>query len=221
MNEAKGTVGIKKTGSNGRVYKSEDLSGRVFGRLTVEGFARRNASGNSMWLCRCSCAGASTITSGSALKAGRVRSCGCLLVEHGRTLNRTHGMSESSEHKSWTAMIERCERPSNASYKRYGAVGITVCPRWRAYFENFYADMGPKPSPNHTIERRDGSLRYEPKNCKWATRVEQCNNRKSNHLITHLGRTQTLANWARELGLTYKAMQRRVYGGTWPPCSVD
>ena len=90
----------------------------------------------------------------------------------------------NSEYYSWAGMITRCSNPKQASYKDYGGRGITVCDRWRrgdgerAGFECFLADMGPKPSPAHTLDRRENDGSYEPTNCRWATRSEQMLNRR-------------------------------------------
>lgn len=95
-------------------------------------------------------------------------------------------------------MKARCSNPRSIVWPLYGGRGITVCRRWKA-FEAFFADMGPRPSPHHTIERKDNCGDYTPSNCIWATRKQQMNNQRNNHIITFLGKTQTLAQWVDEL----------------------
>lgn len=91
----------------------------------------------------------------------------------------THGMRGSPEYNSWSGMIQRCYNPSAEQYGYYGGRGITVCDRWRK-FENFYADMGPRPEPKalYSIDRINNDGNYEPDNCRWATAVEQVANRR-------------------------------------------
>lgn len=81
----------------------------------------------------------------------------------------------STEHHTWTSMWQRCTNPKNKSFKNYGGRGITVCARWRI-FENFLFDMGPKPSPDLSLDRIDNDGNYEPSNCRWATRLVQTHN---------------------------------------------
>lgn len=93
-------------------------------------------------------------------------------------------------------MKARCENENDPKYPRYGARGITVCDRWRNSFENFFADMGPRPSKLHTIDRKDNDLGYSPNNCRWATKKEQQRNMSRNHKLTVRGETKTIAEWA-------------------------
>lgn len=111
-------------------------------------------------------------------------------------------------------MRQRCRDANCASFKNYGGRGIRVCERWKS-FENFMADMGPKPSPKHSIERKDNDGNYEPDNCIWATRIEQANNRRGNHLITIGGETKTAAEWGRVANLHPKTIYNRLRLG-WP-----
>ena len=128
------------------------------------------------WLCRCDCGNMKLVLSG-ALRDEDTRSCGCLDDEARRKRFTIHGCYKTREYKSWAAMKVRCQNPTNPGYARYGAVGITVCERWQK-FENFLADMGPRP-PGTSIDRYpDGAGNYEPGNCRWANSEQQSSNRK-------------------------------------------
>ncbi len=90
-----------------------------------------------------------------------------------------HGMENIPENKVWKHMKERCYNPNNTSYKYYGGRGITVCGRWLHSFSTFYEDMGPRPTKNHQIDRKENDGNYEPDNCRWATHIEQARNKRN------------------------------------------
>jgi hypothetical protein len=124
-----------------------------------------------------------------------------------------HGMHDSPEHKAWRSMKHRCANPRSGRYDRYGARGITVCQRWRESFESFYADMGSRPSPDHSIDRINNDGNYEPGNCRWATTAEQNRNRSDNVRLSFDGREMTASEWARELCINRRTLYLRLSTG--------
>lgn len=163
------------------------------------------------WKCRCDCGTESVLTQNS-LRRGKSRSCGCLRREMSVVAGVTHGLSRSSEYGIWSAMKARCINPNVKAYARYGGRGIKVCERWLA-FENFYADMGRRPSDAHTLERRDNNGGYEPENCLWDTRRRQANNRHNNRRIEFNGNVRTLMDWSRVLGISRNVIEARLRRG--------
>jgi len=130
-----------------------------------------------------------------SLKTGKIKSCGCL--QRGRM--RTHGLCGSKTYHIWAAMIQRCLNENNDRYSSYGGREIKVCKKW-LNFENFYKDMGEKPE-RKSLDRVNNNGDYEPENCRWATWKEQANNKRNNVLLEFKGRTLTVAQWGRKIGL--------------------
>lgn len=169
----------------------QDLTGRVFGRLTVLGQAEDYISPKgqhfAQWLCQCSCGSESKNISTGNLKNGSTISCGCSRIESISKTTKTHGASRTSEYHSWSAMISRCTSENNPDYESYGGRGITVCSRWADCFENFLEDMGDRPEGT-SLDRIDVNGNYEPENCRWATGSDQCFNKRISNRNTS-GRT--------------------------------
>ena len=124
----------------------------------------------------------------------------------------THGMHRTPEYVAWQNMKRRCFNPNHQYYSHYGGRGIAVCDRWLD-FKNFLADMGLKPTPKHSIDRIDNNADYSPENCKWSTKAEQENNKRTNRLITIACVTLTIAQWTKEMGFTEKVISKRLKMG--------
>lgn len=197
-----------------------NLTNQRFGILTVIGptdYRRVGTRPRLFWQCQCDCGVIMETTSG-ALK-GRTKSCGCLRRKHVSAKMKTHGLSKSPEYKVWANMLSRCNNSNARGFENYGGRGIQVCDRWYN-FANFYADMGARPSNDHTIERRNNDGNYTPHNCHWLERRYQGRNKRNTRRVK-IGDTQVLVcDLAQKYGQSSRVLRKRLDKGVPPVLAV-
>lgn len=180
---------------------------RVAGTLwTIIADGDRSPSNKPRLVCRCEC-GTTRLVLVSHLKNGRTKSCGC----NRHTVEQP--VHQHPLYRTYCNIIQRCENPRNAAYKNYGARGISMAPEWRSDFWQFVADVGDKPSKQHSIERKDNSLGYQPGNCAWADRRQQMRNTRRNHIVTYHGRKMPLVEACDLSGTNYGTAKWRLANG--------
>jgi hypothetical protein len=172
----------------------KDLTGQIFGRLTVTGI--HQWGDKSTWHCVCECGGKSIVRSANLL-SGLTKSCGCLR-DVARRANKKHGMARTRVYGIWVGMVHRCTSPKCKLYPLYGGRGIGMDPAWKD-FRKFYADMG-EPPEKHELDRIDGTKGYSKDNCRWATSQQQSmnmlkRNRPTSSRFKGVGYSKTNRNW--------------------------
>lgn len=196
----------------------KDIAGQEFHMLKALYREGTGNKGGTTWRCMCQC-GKETVAHYGNLVSGNTKSCGCYNLRRIIERNTTHGKAGTTEYNSWAGILARCNNPTEPAYQNYGARGITVCERWRR-FENFYADMGERPSPDHSIDRIDNDGNYEPSNCRWADNYVQANNKRNTVLIAAYGKIQSVMQWARDTGLAESAIRARLDRGAEGPVAL-
>ena len=197
-------------------FAAEDITGMTFGRLTA--IARDGSAYPVRWFFKCACGGTVRSYRTGHVKSGVIKSCGCLRREVGlRT--KTHGMSKTGIYKTWESGKRRCHDPGHKQYQSYGGRGIIMCEKWRDSFESFLSDMGPQPSPKHSLDRINNDGNYEPEKCQWADSIQQANNRRTNVNLTFNQETRTVSQWAHILKINTTTIHNRLKLGL-PPGQV-
>lgn len=186
------------------MVKLIDISGQVFGRFKVLKYNPKR----KRWLCRCSCGTIKHIRSGH-LRSGRIVSCGCFFKER----MTKHGQSKNKKvtkiYNIWRHIHLRCKNKDQVCYSDYGGRGIKVCDRW-SDFTLFAKDMGPMPSPDHSIDRINNNGDYFPENCRWATNKVQARNRRDNIWLEYNGERMVKEDWGRRLNVYPSTISRRI-----------
>ncbi|MFJ1122234.1 hypothetical protein [Bacillus thuringiensis] len=192
-----------------------DLTGKKFNLLEGIEVVGKSNRGAMLWKFKCDC-GNEVVLEGRKVKGGETKSCGCLVKEHTKNLNYTHGFGNTRLHKCYSSMISRCYHEKDKSYKDYGGRGIGVCDEWRESFLNFREwALKSGYSDSLTIDRIDVNKWYAPENCKWSTKLEQANNKRSSINVTYKNETKTLKQWCKELNLNYSTIYTRIFTGNY------
>jgi len=181
---------------------------KIYGNWTV---LSADDSNPKNFICQCACGKIKSVNKYSII-SGDSKSCRC--ISNRKYEEKAHNMSE---YNIWISMRARCTPDSHASMKRIAYVkkGISVCAEWLNSFETFYKDMGPRPSPNHSIDRIDNNGNYEPSNCRWATSLEQNRNKDSNHILSFMGHDFPVSVWSEITKIHEGCLAQRIWR-KWP-----
>ena len=206
---------------------TKNLCNQRFGNLHVIGYAgkRRNGRGNNflaLWLCKCDC-GEWVFVVGAQMLSGWTDSCGCLKIQR-RAERSAKMIAESTavtRHNAYKIFINakvRCTVPTSKDYPRYGGRGIEF--RFKS-FQEFTDALGERPSMQHSVNRIDNDGHYEKGNVEWATPLQQQRNKRSNHLFTARGKTQTLVEWSVDYGIHKSTLRTRIQKQWCEDCILD
>jgi hypothetical protein len=158
----------------------------------------------SYWIIRCDC-GKTFTKLWTSIRDGK--RCGrCKPITHGFR-PRKNGLPE---YRIWSNILDRCYRKKHKNFPHYGGRGIDVCERWRASFQNFYDDMGARPSPKHSVDRRDNDKGYTPENCHWATHTQQCRNKRTTFWVNYKGKKLSLRDACDISGMPVGLVHQRI-----------
>lgn len=159
--------------------KRKDWTGSVYGKLTITEVSHTDEKYRVFWKAKCECGNETTLRSDS-FTSGKTTSCGCVRIESVKKSLTIHGESGSNLYQVWWQIKNRCNNPKHPNFNRYGGRGITYFSEWNEYksFRDYIKkELGVKPSSNHSIDRIDNSGNYEPGNLRWATPLQQTQNR--------------------------------------------
>lgn len=189
----------------------KDITGQRFEDLEALNF-EYSKNGVRYWRFRCKC-GREIVVRKSSVTSKNTTGCKeCSKIKLSN-MNKTHGMSRTRLYKEWAGIIQRCNNPKSTSYERYGARGITICKEWMKFetFRDWALSNGY--SDELTIDRKDVNGNYCPENCKWSTTKEQSLNKRNSRKFTYDGKTMTMSEWAKEIGISSSSLFGRLKRG--------
>jgi len=185
-----------------------DKTGQVFGYWTVLGFAGRDGRNATVWNCKCICGTERNVVVGSLMK-GKSKSCGCQQYRLSAEKHTKHGLAGTPTYKSWHAMIQRTQ--GKGGHQSYVDRGFTVCKQWLE-FEKFIADMGMRPV-GKTLDRIDNTKGYSKENCRWATPVEQANNKDTTRYVVVDGEKMPIMYACKKYNIGISCARHRLRSG--------
>jgi len=184
-----------------------NMVGKTYGKLLIlEEVKERDSYGYILYKCKCSC-GKEKIIRGHNIRSGNSLSCSCSRIQP----NLKHNMSYTAEHNAWRSMKKRCKNKNDPRYEDYGGRGIKVCDRWINSFENFFEDMGYKPSKSHSIERINNDGDYEPSNCIWADVKTQARNKRTSMKILYENKIIDIFLFSEIMNLSVSGAKKRIF----------
>ena len=197
--------------------KQADLTGQRFGRLIVLRQNGIDKHHNYLWECKCDC-GEITYASGTSLRRGHKRSCGCLMRDECGNRSRTHGLSRDRLYHAYYNIKQRCENPNSHAYEYYGGRGI--CVEWDDWesFRTWALENGYK--EGLTLDRINVNGNYSPDNCRWITQAAQMRNTRKTRYLTYKGETKPLIEWCEVLGVNFNTASGRVTKGWSDPQEI-
>lgn len=194
-----------------------DLTNRKFNMLTVKERVSNSKQGKARWKCLCKC-GNYCIVESSKLLNETTKSCGCYRKSRIGDESRKHGKTRTKIYKTWCHIKQRCFDKNDTRYNDWGGRGITICDEWKDDFQAFcdyVSKLENFGKVGYSIDRINNDGNYEPGNVRWVTKIVQNNNTRRNHYLTYNGKTQTIAQWAEELGINPYMVYSRINKYHW------